>query len=121
MLVDTSVWIDHFRRGNATLAEHLERGEVWSHPFINGELACGNLRKREEILTLLAALPQAAMASHDEVFYFIESNELVGSGIGWIDAHLLASAMLSREMLWTLDKRLTSIAESLNVAAGMKP
>jgi predicted nucleic acid-binding protein len=109
------------RRGNARLASHLDRGEVWSHPFVIGELACGNLRKREEIVTLLSALPQAPLASHEEVLSFIESNELVGSGIGWIDAHLLASTKLAKAALWTLDKRLTSIAESLNISAGTKP
>lgn len=119
MLVDTSVWVDHLRSGNAILALHLGRAEVWCHPFVIGELACGHLDNRREVLTLLASLPQVPQADHDEVLAFIESNDLGGSGIGWADAHLLASAKLASMPLWTLDRRLASVAHSLK--AGAKP
>ncbi len=115
MLADTSVWIDHLRRGNSRLAAHLENGEVHSHPFVVGELACGSLRRRTEILSLLSALPQLTRADHEEVMLLIESKRLHGRGLGWIDVHLLASALLSGTMLWTLDKRLAAQAERLSV------
>jgi len=115
MLVDTSVWIDHFRRGNAVLAERLTRGEVRSHPFVTGELSCGNLRRRKEILSLLAALPQAMLAGHEETLAFVEANRLMGRGIGWVDVHLLASARLTGIPLWTLDRRLNEVAGSLGL------
>ena len=115
MLADTSVWIDHLRRGNAHLASLLESGEIESHPFVIGELACGNLRRREEILSLIGSLPKAVEAEHDEVLALIESRGLVGSGLGWIDMHLLASALLGRRALWTLDKRLAENARRLKV------
>ena len=83
MLVDTSVWVDHFRRGNAALTERLNRGEVRSHPFVTGELSCGNLRRRKEILTLLKALPQAMLAGHEETLAFVEAKRLMGRGNGW--------------------------------------
>lgn len=118
MLVDTSVWIDHLRRGNRTLASHLEEGVVLCHPFIVGELACGNLKRRHEILSLLAALPEAILADHSEVLTFIEANRLMGSGIGWVDAHLLCSARLTGVRLWTLDRRLAQTARSIGSAAG---
>jgi len=92
VLVDTSVWIDHLRRGNAALATQLREGDVWCHAFVIGELACADLENRQEILSLLSALPQAPVAEHDEVLAFVEVNRLMGSGIGWIDAHLLAAA-----------------------------
>ena len=88
ILVDTSVWIDHFRRGNAALKALLDDAEVLSHPFIIGELALGNLKQRRRILTLLGALPTATLADHDEVLTFDEANLLMCSGIGWIYAHL---------------------------------
>ena len=119
MLVDTSVWVDHLRRGNAILAPHLGRAEVWCHPFVIGELACGRLKNRREVLALLTALPQVRQADHDEVLAFVESNGLGGSGIGWVDAHLLASAMLTSVPLWTLDRRLASMARALG--AGVEP
>ena len=117
MLVDTSVWIDHLRRGNARLSELLEHGSAWCHPFVVGELACGNLSNRSEILWLLEELPRGVVADHEEVLALVESRRLMARGIGWIDAHLLASALLSLLPLWTLDRRLASIAASLNVAA----
>lgn len=115
MLVDTSVWIDHLRRGNAQLAARLENGEVESHPFVLGELACGVLKRRSEILSLLDSLPQVFEAEHDEVLALVESRLLSGRGLGWIDAHLLASAMLQKTTLWTLDKRLAEQAQRLGV------
>ena len=111
ILVDTSIWIDHLRTGDKELAELLTNSQVLMHPFILGELACGNLRQRTEILTLLKDLPQATTARDDEVLYFIERHELMGRGIGYIDAHLLASVVLDGGAhLWTRDKRLQAIA-----------
>lgn len=117
MLVDTSVWIDHLRRGNAELASLLEDGEVESHPFVIGELACGNFKRREEILSMIDSLPKALEAEHDEVLSLVGSRRLVSSGLGWIDAHLLASAMLGHTTIWTLDKRLAKHAHRLQVSA----
>jgi hypothetical protein len=115
MLVDTSVWVDHLRRGNARLESCLENGEVECHPFVIGELACGNLRNRAEVLQLLAALPRVLAADHEEVLAFVESKRLMGRGLGWVDAHLLVSALLSRTSLWTLDKRLAAEASALQI------
>ncbi len=117
MLVDTSVWVDHLRRGNARFARHLEAGEVWCHPFVIGELACGRIRNRREILTLLGVLPQAPLALHEEVLEFIEANHIAGSGVGWIDAHLLASSRLGRLSIWTMDRKLASVARDLGASA----
>jgi predicted nucleic acid-binding protein len=116
MLVDTSVWVDHLRRPNARLVSLLERGAVWCHPFVIGEVACGNLVRRDEVLALLAALPQAPTADHPEALAFVETNRLTGSGVGWIDVHLLASAKLVGLPLWTLDRRLASAAGALGIA-----
>ena len=115
MLVDTSVWIDHLRRGNARLATYLESGEVESHPLIVGELACGNLKRREEILSLLDSLPRVEEADHVEVLSLVDSEGLNGNGLGWVDMHLLASALLGGTGLWTLDKRLAEQARKLAV------
>lgn len=115
MLVDTSVWIEHFRRGTTTLAARLEDDVVWCHPFVIGELACGGLSDRAQILSLLAALPQPPLAEHDEVLEFVDRNELSGSGIGWIDVHLLASARLGGIGIWTLDQTLDRIARKLGI------
>ena len=117
MLVDTSVWIDHFRRGNASLALALEVAEVWCHPFVLGELACGSLQNREEILSLLAALPQTPVATGEEALELLEMNHLMGKGLGWIDIHLLASALLAGIPLWTLDRPLLAAAIELGVGA----
>ncbi len=115
ILVDTSVWVDHLRRGNASLSTSLESAEVLCHPFIIGELACGNLTRRKEILSLLSKLPECPVAEHDEMLAFVETNRLMASGIGWIDVHLLASVALSQAQLWTLDRRLAEIARSLGL------
>lgn len=113
-LVDTSVWISHLRDGNDRLAELLNAGEVMCHPFIVGELACGDLKNRAEILSLLEALPKVAMAEHDEVLSFVEGHLLWGKGLGYVDVHLLAAALLAGVPLWTLDKQLQKNAARLD-------
>jgi len=117
MLVDTSVWVDHLRRGNPQLRDLLNRGEVECHPFIVGELACGSLHRRAEMLSLLQRLPRVPVCSHNEVLLFIEQHRLMGRGIGWIDANLLASASLAGSPFWTHDRRLAEIARALNLHA----
>ena len=116
ILVDTSVWIDHLRKGNPRLRTLLYENKVLSHPFIIGELACGNLRNRAEILGLLQALPAARVANHEEVLAFVESQRLYGRGLGWIDIHLLASALLSTSVLWSLDKEMVQAATVLKIS-----
>jgi predicted nucleic acid-binding protein len=116
VLVDTSVWVDHLRRGNALLADRLDGGTVWTHPFVIGELACGGLQRRREVLTLLAALPHAPALSHPEVLAFVETRQLMAQGLGWIDVHLLASAWLTRLPVWTLDRRLHLAARRLRLS-----
>lgn len=116
ILVDTSIWLDHFRRSNSELQRALLDGEVLTHPFVIGELACGNFKNRQEVLQDLAALPRVEVATDGEVLRFLEDRKLWGLGIGWIDCHVLASALLTKCHLWTLDKRLDRGAESANVA-----
>ena len=116
MLVDTSVWIDHLRLGDAELAAALEAGRVRAHPFVVGELACGNLQARAEVLRLLQALPASPMATDSEVLFFMDQQALMGCGIGYIDVHLLASARLGGVLLWTRDKKLHAIAAALGLA-----
>ncbi len=116
VLVDTSVWIDHLRRGITLLGDLLSSGQVTTHQFVIGELACGNLSNREEILTLLSSLPTVKIATHSEALHLVEEQGLSGSGLGWIDIHLLASALLSGVALWTVDRKLKAVAESLGVA-----
>lgn len=119
ILVDTSVWIDHLRQGDPALAEALESGQVLVHPFVVGELACGNLANRVEVLALLQALPGALLASDEEALAFIETRRLMGRGIGYVDVHLLASAALEGgASLWTRDKRLEAVAMELSLADG---
>ena len=116
ILVDTAVWIDHLHKAVPALAEALEGEEVLTHPFVIGELACGELRNRHEFLGLLAALPSAAVATDDEALVLIEDRRLMGKGLGYIDVHLLASAMLTEATrLWTTDKRLRMIAAQLRI------
>ncbi|OGA69558.1 MAG: ribonuclease [Betaproteobacteria bacterium RIFCSPLOWO2_12_FULL_68_20] len=118
VLVDTSVWVEHLRRGEARLAALLDAGEVLCHPLVVGELACGNLRRRGEILGLLGELPSLGMVSDEEVLAFIERNRLQGRGLGLIDVHLLASCAVARTSLWTFDARLKSAAAALRISAG---
>ena len=115
-LVDTSVWVDHLRRGTRALSKMLEAGAVLCHPFVIGELACGVIKNRDEILSLLDTLPRATSATHAEALHLVEQNGLFGSGIGWIDVHLIVSALLTPAPLWTLDKRLAAVADSLGLA-----
>ncbi|OHB75981.1 MAG: ribonuclease [Planctomycetes bacterium RBG_16_59_8] len=113
VLVDTSVWVDHFRVGNERLSQLLDEGLVLTHPFVIGELALGNIENRREILDLLGRLPQSVAASDNDVLTTIEGRKLWGKGIGLVDAHLLASSLLSNAQLFTLDKRLAAFAPSL--------
>ncbi len=118
VLADTSIWIDHFRRGDFQLFELLERGEIVMHPFIIGELVLGHVPKIAEMIDDLSGLPRAVVASADEVLGFITDRKLPGSGIGYVDAHLLAAAALTPETsVWTRDKRLLAAAQSLSLAA----
>ena len=118
ILVDTSIWIDHLRSGDETIAALLHAGRVLAHPFVIGEIALGNLRRRETILVSMQGLPQAVVATDREVLQFIDQCGLAGLGIGFVDAHLLASARLTvGSSLWTRDKRLMSVADRLDVAA----
>ena len=115
ILVDTSVWIDHFRRGDALLERSLEQGAVLAHPFVIGELACGNLGRREVVLDLLRQLPAALAADDEEVLGFIDRHDLHGQGIGLVDVHLLASTLLTEgARLWTRDRRLLLTAVRLD-------
>ncbi len=118
ILVDTSVWVDHFRRTDERLANALADGDVLTHPFVVGELASGNLRNRKEILALLAHLPTAPSATDAEALEFIETRRLNAKGIGYIDVHLLASAALADAPLWTKDRRLAEIAAGLKLGLG---
>jgi predicted nucleic acid-binding protein len=116
ILVDTSVWIDHLRKGEPALIAALETGQVLMHPFVVGELACGSLDNRTELLSLLRDLPQAPVATDAEALGFIERHALMGRGIGYLDVHLLASvALAGRARLWTRDKRLAIVADSLKL------
>ena len=116
ILADTSVWVEHFRKGNPALGELLNRGVVLSHPFVVGELACGNLGNRRAVLDYLRALPQAPLATDDEAMDLVEIHKLSGLGAGWIDVHLAASALLSHADLWTLDQRLLRSAQKAGVS-----
>lgn len=117
ILVDSSVWIDHLRAGAPTLVELLNSNNVLAHPFVVGELACGNLKNRKMVLSLLQDLPTIQVATDDEVLFFVERHELMGRGIGYVDAHLLAAIMLEgTARLWTRDKRLGSVAETMKLA-----
>jgi len=117
ILVDTSIWIDHLRRGDNELAGLLGAMQVILHPFVVGEMACGNLENRAEVLQLMGDLPSATVASDPEVLYCIDRHRLMGRGIGYVDAHLLAAVMLTpRARLWTRDRRLASVANELGLA-----
>jgi predicted nucleic acid-binding protein len=113
ILADTSIWIRHFRKSDSQLCSLLTNGQVAVHPFILGELACGNLPQRKTTLEDLGRLPGAPACLDREVRDLIESRRLMGKGIGYIDAHLLASSLVSGINLWTTDKRLHEIARTL--------
>ena len=115
VLADTSVWIQHFRRGEPTFAERLSEGLILMHPFVVGELACGNLKQRAVILAEMNLLPAAHPASNAEVFQLLEKRKLWGRGLGWTDVHLLASALLSHCGFWTLDRKLAEAASELDL------
>ena len=115
VLVDTSVWVDHLREHDDALADLLNAGEVACHPFVVGELACGGIRNRSEILSLLSALPSLSKAEDDEVLLFIDRHSLTGRGLGLIDVHLLASCMLGGVPLWTRDRKLAGAAVELGL------
>lgn len=119
ILVDTSVWIDHLRTGDAGLADLLDSGFALTHPLVIGELAMGNLRARDAVLALLQALPQAVVASDDEVLAHVARHRLFGIGIGYADTHLLASTQLTAGAnLWTRDRRLREAASRLGIDSG---
>jgi predicted nucleic acid-binding protein len=119
ILVDTSIWVDHLRTGDARMTALLNATEVAVHPFIVGELAMGNLRQRTLVLADLGGLPQAASATDSEVMEFVARHGLYGRGIGWVDAHLLAATRLTDDCrLWTRDKNLAAVAAELGLAAG---
>ena len=116
ILVDTSVWVDHLRRGNRALAQALEDGLVLSHPFVIGELACGTIRRRTEVLSLLSRLDAVPVVASAEALGLVEDRRLMGRGIGWIDVHLIASSLVGRVRLWSLDRRLAAVAREIGVA-----
>jgi len=115
VLVDTSVWVLHLRETCAELADLLNDGNVACHPFIVGELACGNLKNRTTILSLLEALPMTIAMEHEEILTLIEKRGLMGKGLGYVDVHLLASAVISGLPIWTLDKKLEQVADTLHL------
>jgi predicted nucleic acid-binding protein len=117
ILVDTSVWIGHLRRADRRLMELLESGDVLTHPMVIGELACGNLAQRDEVLDLLQRLPSAPRATDTEALTLIERHRLMGRGIGYVDVHLLAAVLLGEGVrLWTDDARLEAAARRLFVS-----
>ena len=118
ILVDSSVWVDHLRANDQTLANLLENGQVLAHPFVIGELALGNIRQRSNLLADLRDLPQAEVASDHEILRFIEQHELFGLGIGYVDVHLLAAVRLTLgASLWTRDEHLLTVASHLGAAS----
>jgi predicted nucleic acid-binding protein len=118
ILVDTSVWIDHLRKNDAGMRRLLAMGQVLSHPLVIGELAMGSFKRRDLLLSELGDLPSAKIAQHDEVLHFVSKHTLFGSGIGYIDAHLLATVrLMPGTLLWTRDRRLLEVASRLSLAA----
>lgn len=117
ILADTSVWVDHLRKGSPDLSTLLEANQIVCHPFVIGELACRRLRQREQVLGLLSRLPSATPATHEEVLVVVRKHRLDGRGLGWIDAHLLASALLTSCRLWSGDKALTRAARAMGIGA----
>jgi len=117
ILADTSIWIDHLRLANPTLAGLLSKGLVVIHSFVIGELAMGSLKDRKLLVQSLSDLPAARQAEDDEVLTFVEASKIHGRGIGYLDAHLLASARLTAALLWTRDRRLSIVAKEMGLAA----
>jgi predicted nucleic acid-binding protein len=115
VLVDTSVWINHLRDRDRHLEKLLFDGDVVCHTHIIGELACGNLKNRKEIISLLQSLPIAPVIEFYEYLFFIEQNQLSGKGMGFVDIHLLASAKLGQVPLWTADKKLKTVSADLDL------
>ena len=116
ILVDTSVWIEHGRRRHEPLAAWLTEGLVLGHPFVQGELACGQMPRRTEVLALFDRLPPATVVSHPEMLQFVDRHRLMGRGLGWIDLHLLASALVSHASLATRDRPLARAAQDFGIA-----
>jgi predicted nucleic acid-binding protein len=116
ILADTSVWVNHFRQNDPQLQQCLLNRQVLTHPFVLGEIACGNLQSRSKLLADLHRLPSSVCAEHDEVLTFLQQHRLYGKSITWIDAHLLASARLTSCRLWTLDLRLRELASKLKIS-----
>lgn len=117
ILVDTSIWVDHLRSGDAALGGLLDRGAVLGHPWVTGELALGNLGRRSEVIRLLLGLPQAVVASDEEILNFIDQESLSGTGIGYVDTQLLAAARLTPDArLWTGERRLSALASRLGIS-----
>lgn len=121
LLVDTSVWSVHLRRHDAALAGYLQAGNVLTHPFVIGELACGVFPRRAEVLAGLRALPSAPLLGQAELLEFIEHHDLAGRGVGFVDIHLLGAALVSGAALWTLDKALVAAAEALGCLHQPRP
>src|SRR5262245_25807532 len=117
ILADSSIWIDHLRLANPTLAGLLSKRLVLAHPFVIGELAMGSLKDRKLIIQNLSDLPAARKADDHEVLAFVERHKIYARGIGYVDAHLLASAKLTAATLWTRDRRLLAAAEEMGLAA----
>jgi predicted nucleic acid-binding protein len=115
VLVDTSVWVSHLRHGNPKLQEMLQEGKVVSHPFIIGELTCGNISNRVEIISLMQSLPMLDIVEHEELLLFIEHNKMMGTGLGFVDVHLMAAAILAGIPLWTQDKSLKQACSRLSI------
>ena len=116
VLTDTSVWIDHLRINDPELFALLDRRQIIIHPMVIGELACGNLPNRYDVLEQLEGLPQITVATDDEVLFFIEHHQLMGTGIGYVDAHLLTASVLHGEtQLWTRDRRMMTVADQLDI------
>ena len=116
VLADSSIWIEHLREGIREFNALLDKDAVGVHPYVVGELACGTLPDRESFLETLACMPKTSTVSHDEAMAFLDMHKLAGQGLGWIDANLLASALVSGVSLWTRDKALQRAAEKLRIA-----
>ena len=115
VIVDTSIWINHFRKGDKHLEKLLLDAEVICHEFIIGELACGNLKNRNEIISLLQSLPHSPIVDHQEFLFFIDKYQLMGRGIGFVDVHLLASSQLAKLPIWTADNKLRGVSKDLEL------